>query len=145
MIYRIILPNGVTHCVRREKGKEEKWESVFQLVSCLIQYKKLFSPFSTSPFSPPLTLTSFRRTAKSRRKGDRSMFSANRFLAKCVFSPKNGPVPGLCSSPGRAGGRGRRQLDFQCDTASCGPSRPSDFCRWQLQSFFPKLHIFHKQ
>src|SRR5664280_763595 len=40
-----------------------------------------------------------RRTAKSRRKGDRSMFSANRFLAKCVFSPKNGPVPGLCKPP----------------------------------------------
>ena len=28
------------------------------------------------------------------------MFSAQRFLAKRVFSPKNGPVPGLCSSPG---------------------------------------------
>src|SRR5664279_3415707 len=41
----------------------------------------------------------FRRLNSTRRKGDRSMFSANRFLAKCVFSPKNGPVPGLCSSP----------------------------------------------
>ncbi len=48
-----------------------------------------------------------RRTAKSRREGDRSMFSAKCFLAKHVFSPKNGPVPGLCSSPGR----GCRRLD----------------------------------
>ena len=29
------------------------------------------------------------------REGDRSMFSADRLSAKCVFSPKNGPVPGL--------------------------------------------------
>ena len=27
------------------------------------------------------------------REGDRSMFSVNRLSAKCVFSPKNGPVP----------------------------------------------------
>ncbi|MCD4726738.1 MAG: hypothetical protein K8R46_03690, partial [Pirellulales bacterium] len=27
------------------------------------------------------------------REGDRSMFSANRLPAKCVFRPKNGPVP----------------------------------------------------
>ncbi|MCC6127370.1 MAG: hypothetical protein IT426_20615 [Pirellulales bacterium] len=40
-----------------------------------------------------------RRTAKSRHEGDGAMFSGNRFSAKCVFSSKNGPVPGLCSSP----------------------------------------------
>jgi prepilin signal peptidase PulO-like enzyme (type II secretory pathway) len=40
-----------------------------------------------------------RRTAKSRGKGDRSMFSGERLPAKSVVSPKNGPVPGLYSSP----------------------------------------------
>jgi hypothetical protein len=41
-----------------------------------------------------------RRTA-TRSEGDRSMFSANGSLVKCGFSPKNGPVPGHCSSPVR--------------------------------------------
>ncbi len=32
-------------------------------------------------------------------EGDRSMFSADVFQHNRIFSPKNGPVPRLCSRP----------------------------------------------
>ena len=76
--------------------------TILAILPINIAYSR-FAWDASQSLAATLPVLYFSLAAVRRHEGDRSMFSANRFLAKCVFSPKNGPVPGLCSSPARRG------------------------------------------